>query len=305
MSNEWDGYIKKIVATIKEYNKTNIAIVGVYGSYRKRKKRLRVYVNGGAVMELPLDSRGKFSYCESYLDKEQDGTWKYFDDKDHDKLVQIINETKGNKYYWKDSRALKEYLSIVDKATKDKFNGKKEKERCHQVELYNQNRDNNLLGMCLFDIEFQSIYEMNMTSEELKRYMKSGKDIRQIHCAKPDYLAVTPKGFALVELKTNRKALVGKAGVGAHDDDFNKLIEVNKDNQILVKELITRLKIAKAFELVDDEGVDKILKEAEKNVNGILIEKRFIFKKGQDLLEDECFDYISKMRIKKDEWIII
>ena len=50
--NEWESYVKEL---IKKINETDDAVVlGVTGSKENRKEKLRVYMNGGCVLQIPL-----------------------------------------------------------------------------------------------------------------------------------------------------------------------------------------------------------------------------------------------------------
>ncbi|MCR4892028.1 MAG: hypothetical protein K5989_07620 [Lachnospiraceae bacterium] len=311
MSDIWKDYVLQVISVIDEYRDSqhaNIAVVGIYGSkLRKRAYRLRVYVNGGKAMEIPLNPRGDFSFAISYLDqKDENGEWKYFSAEDHDKIEEFIDEAKTDNYRWKrdNFESLRTYLSLIEKATSLKFGklagslGDEEKERCRQVALYNDLRKSKGLGdLLLFDMEFQSILEMNYTQTERDEMRKKG-GIRKAHCGKPDYLAVSSKGFSLVELKTNEAALTGLAGLENHHRDLDRMIRINKRNHVLVRELVERLSYAREYGLVEGSQVDKILAVPEKDVKRIEIGKTFIFQTNANLSRERCEDYISKMHIE-------
>ncbi len=314
MDYEWKNFILEIITLVKKYD--NAVIVGIKGSLKDRNnddKVLRVYMNGGRILDIFMFER-KFRYAENYIKKHE----QYFAQEDFDKLMDIISQVESNKFILKDNKfaLLRQYLDIIDRATRIKFNElkssktKEAKERSKQTVLFKRE----LNGIVLFDFEFQTIKEMNYFDEkDLQNWLKKENDyrikhdiktIKKPHCGKPDYVGFSEDGFELIELKTNAKALEGNAGVNEHSNDIDKMILVNASNHILVKELKERLKIAIEYGLIDKRIniAEELLKEDDEE---IVVGKKFIFILNSDLTSGQCDVFIKKNNIDRRNVIIV
>ena len=63
---KWDEYVRELIAEINKYE--SAIIVGITGSYLRRQSKdncLRVYVNGGDALKIPLSERGKFKFANN------------------------------------------------------------------------------------------------------------------------------------------------------------------------------------------------------------------------------------------------
>lgn len=283
---EWKEYVDNL---IKEIVKVDSAvIVGITGSYLRREsnnKCLRVYMNGGRTVDIPLSER-KFTF-HNYS--------SYWTDSDKKRISTIKDTLEEDKYAWKkdDYALLKEYLEIMDKATKAKFakyqkSQDVKKERMYQTSFFKNGKNKDY---CIVDIEFQSIEEMNyypLESEKAK-WLKEHPDRVKVHCGKPDYIAISEKGFWIMELKTNAEACKpGGAGLKEHNDDIDHMIEVNKKNHVLAKELKARLEILVQYKLIKKEFIEMAKKIIAMDDSEISLEKKYLFITNEHFTKEKC-----------------
>ena len=83
---KWDEYIRELIAEINKYE--SAIIVGITGSYLRRQSqdnRLRVYVNGGDALKIPLKAGNKFGFADKYFKED------YFDKSE----LRRVEEIKG------------------------------------------------------------------------------------------------------------------------------------------------------------------------------------------------------------------
>lgn len=202
---------------------------------------------------------------------------------------------------------LGEYLGYIESATKKKFGGskitKKEKERMDQIKLFKKLRSDSARGYAFMDVEFQTIPEMNYPRDCIDKWRKTYGNKKRMPCGKPDYIAICPNGFYMIELKTNMGSTRGGAGSGKHDTDFKKLINMNKENQVLVKELKERLRVMYDYKLLNESSNDwakDILGEDEKKLS---VDAKHLFITSENFTEEQCRKIISKMGIEEKDVI--
>lgn len=308
----WEEYIKELISVFNR--DSNAVIVGITGSYKDNLKKqekwgfkrsaenwkLRVYMNGGFVLGIPLEER-KFEFMSDKYFKE-----KYLSEDEKERIKQIMNEVSTDKYAWKKDNfeLLTEYLKYMGKATKNKFSDPKDtsaaKERMHQIRLFKNLMKKPSQEYALMDVEYQSIAEMNYTEEEIIERKEKGEPL---HKGKPDYVAICKGGFLLIELKNNKASLDGNAGLKEHNKDLEKLIETNKRNLYLVTELKQRLQVMYEMDLLNAscrEMAETILNTDADKLN---IEDRYIFIINEKLTKEKCVDYIKKNEIDKEKVI--
>lgn len=308
---DWNVYIRELIREIKKLEGT--AIVGVSGSYYKCDYRsskevnlLRVYLNGGDALQIPLKSK-KFKFADTYLKTP------YMDDNTIKRIQVIKGEIDNDPYKFRenDFALLKEYLGYMQKATGEKYdksmtakNGSS-KERKYQILLFKKLVDVPREDVCFFDLEFQTIAEMNYDVEYVKKWVEDEKDIRSLHTGKPDYIAFSKNGFEIIELKTNVGACDGNAGLGDHNNDFDNIILKNKENHIFVTELIRRLKVMYDFDLINPKSKETAKTILNMNKEDINIEAKYMFITNPDFTREMCERKIKEYGFKDDECIIV
>ena len=307
---EWRQYIHELIAEIKRQPST--AIVGVSGchykaDYRKCKESnlLRVYVNGGDAFQIPLKSK-TFKFADNYL-KEP-----YLDKDTIKRIEEIKKAIKVDPFKFKanDFALLKEYLDYIQKATNVKYDksqmGKHgSKERKYQVILYKLLSDKPRSDMEFFDMEFQTIAEMNHGIEYVKDWMEKGGDVGKLHAGKPDYIAFNKEGFIIVELKTNETACDGSVGLGEHNSDFDNIILRNKENQIFVTELLRRIQIMYEFDLVSEKWKSTARCILDMKKDDIKLCAKYLFITNPDFTKEMCKKKIKDYGFSDDECIIV
>lgn len=308
---EWKKYVQELIVEIKK--QPGVAIVGVSGCYYKsdyrsceEKNLLRVYVNGGDVLQIPLKST-TFQFAKTYL-KEP-----YLDKDTIERIEEIKKAVKDNpfKFKEKDYALLKEYFGYMQKATDVKFDksstGKNgsSKERKYQVVLYKQLIEEPRDDMGFFDLEFQTIAEMNYGIEYVKEWLSEGKDVRKLHTGKPDYIAFNEEGFVVVELKTNSASCDGNAGLGEHNSDFDNIIMINKENHIFVTELLRRLQVMCDFDLINDKWKATAYNILKMEKDEIKLCIKYMFITNPDFTKEMCEKKINDYGFVSDECIIV
>ena len=312
--NEWESYVKEL---IKKINETDDAVVlGVTGSKENRKEKLRVYMNGGCVLQIPLKETMKFEFGNLYFekkDKEAKETYCYYDYLDKEEIIKvqnIINQIKVNPHAWKDNdyTLLYQYLCCMKTATEKRFNESKRnsglKERSEQIRFYKERLTGDFKDFpwAIVDVEFQTTEEMNYSSEELQKRKAEQKDI---HRSKPDFVAVTEDGFILVELKTNAEACKGTAGLQDHNNDLNKLIRINEQNHYIVEELQDRLRYVDKYQLYN-RNYEKVIKGLlSKDSKDLKLYAKYLFFSNEAFPKDKIEEIVKNHKIKKEEYIVI
>lgn len=307
---EWKKYVQELIDEINKQPGT--AIVGVSGCYYKstyreceEKNLLRVYVNGGDAFQIPLKSK-IFKFANKYL-KEP-----YLDKDTIERIEEIKKIIRDNPFKFKEKNftLLKEYLGYMQKATNVKYkssmgkNGSS-KERKYQVLLYKQLIEEPREDMSFFDLEFQTIVEMNYGVEYVKEWMGQGKDIRELHSGKPDYIAFNKEGFVIVELKTNNAACDGNAGLNEHNNDFDNILLKNKENHIFVTELLRRLQIMYDFDLISSNWKTTAKNILEMKKDEIKLCVKYMFITNPDFTREMCEKKIKDYGFTDDECIIV
>lgn len=307
-------FVKKIIEVIQADEDT--AIVGISGcSYFKteigrkssRDNHLRVYMMGGFIMGIPLGS-ASFTFLEkSYMKRDEQGSPLYFSSQNEMDLLEErkakITEIYDEKDYSEEAlnkitEEIKEYLSLVRKCTQKKFGQLKagnkaddeKKERNYQMCLFKKMLLDNDKEYVLFDVEFQSILEMNVDPDKIEKWAKEGHNFREkyseetengvvkVKCGKPDFIAVDENGFVIIEFKSNKEACAGgDADLSGHSKDFEQLIS-NKGNLILINELLERLRVMKEYKLINlsDKHSQMIEKVLNSNPGEINIDTKYI-----------------------------
>lgn len=314
-TRNWEVYVKKLIGEISKNE--NAVIVGITGSYKnnlqryekwgfKRKAenwKLRVYMNGGYILGIPLEER-KFEFMSDEYFKE-----KYLSEDEKKQIEQIVNEVSTDKYAWEKGnfKLLTEYLNFMEKATENKFKNSKgmsvTKERMYQIRLFKKLMETPSDEYALMDVEYQSIAEMNYTEEKLIEITKKRESL---HKGKPDYVAICKDGFLLIELKTNREALVGKAGVEEHSKDLKNLIEINKKNLYLANELKQRLRVMYEMDLLNASCREMAETILNTDADKLSIKDAYMFIiDNKKLTEKECTDFLDKCEINKNDGKVI
>lgn len=320
--NEWDSYVKGLIKNINENKEAGAVVLGVTGSKEKRKERLRVYMNGGCVLQIPLKESMEFVFGNSYFekkDKDKKVTYCYYDYLDENEIsnVQdIINQIKENPHAWKgkdnDYLLLDQYLHFMKKATGKKYNESKSnsglKERSEQINFYKKQLTRVLEGFpwAIVDVEFQTIEKMNYSSEE--EIQKRKAEQKEIHRSKPDFVAVTEDGFLLVELKTNAKACEGKAGLKDHTNDLKELIRINEQNHYIVEELQDRLRYVDKYQLYNNNRKNRNVVKGllNKYSKDLKLYDKYLFISNEALFPKEIIEEIvKKHNIKKEEYVVL
>ena len=314
--NDWESYVKKLIKKINE--DADAVVLGVTGSKEKRKERLRVYMNGGCVLQIPLKESMEFVFGNSYFekkDKDRKATYCYYDYLDENEIsnVQdIIKQIKENPYALKDNDLLlDQYLRFMKKATGKKFNESKSnsglKERSEQINFYKkQLTGSEEFPWAIVDVEFQTIEKMNYSSEE--EIQKRKAEQKKIHRSKPDFVAVTEDGFILVELKTNAKACSGKAGLQDHANDLKELIRINKQNNYIVEELQDRLRYVDKYQLYNNKKskYGKIIKGLlNKYSKDLKLHAKYLFISNEGFPKDKIEKIVEKQNINKEEFVVL
>ncbi len=301
---DWKEYIKELINVIQ--SDKDAVVVGVYGTKLKRNEFLRVYINGGRVLDLPLAEKEFQTLSEAY--------YEYLDDENKNRITAIISKINGDLYAWKDNNysLIKDYIDIARLASEKKFtnNNNQPKERSWQMKLNKKLLNSSLLEFGFVDVEFQSVKEMNYTEEEIRTHEKTNKEKgenHRMHCGKPDYIAVSKEKeelyFYLIELKTNKKAFVGNAGVGEHKDDIDKMIERNTSNSLVAEELLDRLRYVYEYDLYN-EKYKKIIEELLiAKPEDVKLKKKFLFILNKELTKEDCEKAIENNGISENDVI--
>lgn len=202
---------------------------------------------------------------------------------------------------------LEEYLGYIESATKKKFGSskitKKEKERMDQIKLFKKLRSDSSWGYAFMDVEFQTIPEMNYPRECIDEWRKTYGNKKRMPCGKPDYIAICQNGFYMIELKTNKGSTTGKAGSGEHDKDFKRLIKMNKENQVLVKELKERLRVMYDYGLLNESCNDWVKDILGKDEKKLSVGAKHLFVINENLTEEQCRKIISEEGIDEKDVI--
>ena len=312
--NEWESYVKEL---IKKINETDDAVVlGVTGSKENRKEKLRVYMNGGCVLQIPLKETMEFEFGNLYFekkDKEAKETYCYYDYLDKEEIIKvqnIIDQIKENPHAWKDNdyTLLYQYLCCMKTATEKRFNESKRnsglKERSEQIRFYKERLTGDFKDFpwAIVDVEFQTTEEMNYSSEELQKRKAEQKDI---HRSKPDFVAVTEDGFILVELKTNAEACKGTAGLQDHNNDLNKLIRINEQNHYIVEELQDRLRYVDKYQLYN-RNYEKVIKGLlNKDSKDLKLYAKYLFFSNEAFPKEMIEEFVNNYNIKKEDCIVL
>ena len=312
--NEWESYVKEL---IKKINKSDDAVVlGVTGTKEKREERLRVYMNGGRVLQIPLKETMEFLFGNSYFEKTDKITKKtncyniYLDRNEIINVQNIINQIKENPHAWRDNDylLLDQYLLCMKKATEKRFNESKRnsglKERSEQIRFYKERLTGDFKDFpwAIVDVEFQTTEEMNYSSEELQKRKAEQKDI---HRSKPDFVAVTEDGFILVELKTNAEACKGTAGLQDHNNDLNKLIRINEQNHYIVEELQDRLRYVDKYQLYN-RNYEKVIKGLlNKDSKDLKLYAKYLFFSNEAFPKEMIEEFVNNYKIKKEDCIVL
>jgi len=312
--NEWESYVKEL---IKKINETDDAVVlGVTGTKEKREERLRVYMNGGRVLQIPLKETMEFLFGNSYFEKTDKITKKtncyniYLDRNEIINVQNIINQIKENPHAWRDNDylLLDQYLLCMKKATEKRFNESKRnsglKERSEQIRFYKERLTGDFKDFpwAIVDVEFQTTEEMNYSSEELQKRKAEQKDI---HRSKPDFVAVTEDGFILVELKTNAEACKGTAGLQDHNNDLNKLIRINEQNHYIVEELQDRLRYVDKYQLYN-RNYEKVIKGLlNKDSKDLKLYAKYLFFSNEAFPKEMIEEFVNNYNIKKEDCIVL
>ena len=312
--NEWESYVKEL---IKKINKSDDAVVlGVTGTKEKREERLRVYMNGGRVLQIPLKETMEFLFGNSYFEKTDKITKKtncyniYLDRNEIINVQNIINQIKENPHAWRDNDylLLDQYLLCMKKATEKRFNESKRnsglKERSEQIRFYKERLTGDFKDFpwAIVDVEFQTTEEMNYSSEELQKRKAEQKDI---HRSKPDFVAVTEDGFILVELKTNAEACKGTAGLQDHNNDLNKLIRINEQNHYIVEELQDRLRYVDKYQLYN-RNYEKVIKGLlNKDSKDLKLYAKYLFFSNEAFPKEMIEEFVNNYNIKKEDCIVL
>ena len=303
---KWDDYVRKLIAEINKYE--SAIVVGITGSHLRRKKDdkyLRVYVNGGDALKIPLKEGNVFKFADDYFKAE------YFGKSELQRIGEIKEIVLNNPYAWNEYEneyaLLGEYLRYVESATKKKFGSLKEtsnaKERMNQIKLFKKLMSDSSKDYAFMDVEFQTICEMNYSDKEIEEWLKSHSDTKGMHCGKPDYIAICPNGFYMIELKTNKGSIEGKAGIGEHNDDFKELIEMNKKNQVLVAELKERLQVMYDYGLLNKSYNDLAESILDKDVKELSVDAKYLFITNENFTEEQCRRIISEKGIDEKDVI--
>lgn len=301
--NKWDAYVHELITEIR--NNENAIVVGITGSYVRRKaadKVLRVYMNGGFILNIPLTEK-EFLFADDYLEEE----YRYLNQEEQDAVNKIKEAVSSNLYAWKENEyaLLKEYLKYMEKATKNKFgslkNSSTSKERMYQINLFRKLLADDSKEYAFVDVEFQTIAEMNYSPEEIEAWKKEHGSIKGLHCGKPDYIAIQEGGFLLIELKTNKKSLEGAAGIEEHSDDFDVLLNMNKRNHILATELKERLQVAYDYGVMNDAYLDLAERILHTDVEELTVSEKYLFIPNEEFSREECEAFIEKKGIDKSK----
>jgi hypothetical protein len=284
---EWRAYVTDLIGHI---NKNKDAVVlGVSGSKESRKELLRVYMNGGCVLQIPLVKSKKFIFPKTYFydDKKDKSKKQYLSKSETDRIICIMHVIEKNPYAWKNETysLLNEFLGYMGNATREKFENTKSgvvMERKYQTMLYKKMimEKDRKTSLAIVDVEFRTTEKMNWEQEEIeenRRRNKVNKKNSRLHCSKPDFVAATEDGFMLIELKTNSSACEGNAGLDDHNKDFDKLIKFNDKNHYLVEELKERLKYAYQYGLYNTKFKTIIEKLLNKDIEKIKLIDKYLF----------------------------
>lgn len=304
---DWKEYTEEIVNKIQAYD--NAIIVGISGSYKRRINKLRVYVHGGIVLQIPISRSRKFDFADDYLKED------YLTTEECKQIEEIRNRIIANPYAWGDNNFsdLDTYFKLVNSATMKKFRilsgskSEKQKERNCQIDLYKHLMNESENDFAIFDIEFQSIAEMNYSRDVIDKEKNEKGSIKGLHTGKPDYIAVTKDGFIIIELKTNLKACRGSAGLGIHNTDNENLMKINSVNHILINEFITRLKVMKEYGLINtkySDSVDIVL-EKEKDLNNLVVVDKYILLTSPNATAKQYLDIAKEQKVPRDKIIIV
>lgn len=314
--NEWDSYVKGLIKNINENKEAGAVVLGVTGSKEKRKERLRVYMNGGCVLQIPLKESMEFVFGNSYFEKKDKKTketycyYDYLDENDIINVQNIINQIKENPHAWKDKDylLLDQYVLYMKKATEKRFNESKRnsglKERSEQIRFYKERLTGDFKDFpwAIVDVEFQTTEEMNYSSEELQ---KRKAEQKEIHRSKPDFVAVTEDGFILVELKTNAEACKGTAGLQDHNNDLNKLIRINEQNHYIVEELQDRLRYVDKYQLYN-RNYEKVIKGLlSKDSKDLKLYAKYLFFSNEAFPKEVIEEFVNNYNIKKEDCIVL
>lgn len=309
--NDWEEYIQEILFEIKKIEGSAIVEVsGCYykSDYRKCKENntLRVYINGGFALGIPLKSKVFKFVGKAYLKTP------YMDENTIKRIREIEKDISDNPYIFKENEfeLLKEYFAHIKRATDVKF-GKyltgelgSSKERKYQILLYKKMIETPREDLCFFDIEFQTIAEMQYSIEYVRRWKNHKKNISDLHTGKPDFIAFDKNGFIIIELKTNKESSYGNAGLGDHNKDFKSIIQINKENHVFVTELLRRLKVMYDYNLINEkwESIAENLMNIPKEEIDIKI--KYLFITNLDFTKDKCEKTIQDYGLKDNEYII-
>lgn len=305
--NKWESYVKKL---IKQINKDADAVVlGVTGTKKERIDTLRVYMNGGRILQIPLRET-KFEFGDSYFIKKGKHYYRYLNEDEIDKVCAIIEQINENPYAWEDNEysLLVEYLRYMRSATHKRFNESKRnsglKERSEQIRFYKERLTGDFKDFpwAIVDVEFQTTEIMNYSSEELQNRKAEQKEI---HRSKPDFVAVTEDGFILVELKTNAEACNGTAGLQDHSNDLNKLIRINEQNHYIVEELQDRLHYVEKYQLYNS-NYEKVIKGLlSKDSKDLKLYAKYLFFSNEGFRKEKIEEIVNNHNIKKEEYIVL
>ena len=306
--NDWESYVKNLIKKINE--DADAVVLGVTGSKEKRKERLRVYMNGGCVLQIPLKESMEFVFGNSYFERKDKD---YLDENEIRKVQGIINRIKENPHAWEDNEflLLDQYLLYMKKATKKRFNESKRnrglKERSKQINFYKEQLTGSEdFPWAIVDVEFQTIEKMNYSSED--EIQKRKAELKEIHRSKPDFVAVTEDGFILVELKTNAKACSGKAGLQDHANDLKELIRINEQNHYIVEELQDRLRYVDKYQLYNNNRKNRNVVKGllNKYSKDLKLYDKYLFISNEALFPKEIIEEIvKKHNIKKEEYVVL
>lgn len=306
--NDWESYVKNLIKKINE--DADAVVLGVTGSKEKRKERLRVYMNGGCVLQIPLKESMEFVFGNSYFERKDKD---YLDENEIRKVQGIINRIKENPHAWEDNEflLLDQYLLYMKKATKKRFNESKRnrglKERSKQINFYKEQLTGSEdFPWAIVDVEFQTIEKMNYSSED--EIQKRKAELKEIHRSKPDFVAVTEDGFILVELKTNAKACSGKAGLQDHANDLKELIRINEQNNYIVEELQDRLRYVDKYQLYNNKKskYGKVIKGLlNKYSKDLKLYAKYLFISSEGFPKDKIKKIVEKQNINKEEYVVL
>lgn len=303
--SKWDKYICELLEEIKKNDKA--VAVGITGSYIRRNnkdKSLRIYMNGGRILRIPL-SEGDFEFGDDYLEEKH----LYLEKEEQDAVRKIVDAVLKNPYVWKDNnyKLLHEYLVFMEKATLKRYGSLKHsgvsKERMYQMNLFKKLVEDDSKEYTFVDVEFQTIAEMNYSIEEIEDWKKEHKNTKGMHCGRPDYIAIQEGGFLIIELKSNKGSLGGSAGIEEHRNDFEVLMKMNRNNHIMATELKARLQTIYDYGVIKDSCRTLAQRILNMEVSDLTIDERYLFITNAALTKDMCEVYIEEKGIDKSKVI--